>query len=59
MRSMMPYKKGTSGNQTGRTAGRTPGAKLRKAIEEKADDILQAVINMSISVEKYPPNSVE
>jgi hypothetical protein len=42
---MMPFEKGTSGNKQGRIAGRTPGAKLRKAIEAKADDILQAVIN--------------
>ena len=42
------FKPGVSGNPKGRTAGKTPGAKLRKAIEEKADDILQAVINAAI-----------
>jgi hypothetical protein len=45
---MMPFEKGTSGNKQGRIAGRTPGAKLRKAIEAKADEILQAVINAAI-----------
>jgi hypothetical protein len=45
---MMPFEKGTSGNKQGRIAGRTPGAKLRKAIEAKADDILQSVINAAI-----------
>jgi hypothetical protein len=42
------FKPGVSGNPKGRTAGKTPGAKLRKAIEGKADDILQAVINAAI-----------
>jgi Family of unknown function (DUF5681) len=42
------FKPGVSGNPKGRTAGKTPGAKLRKAIEEKADDILQAVISAAI-----------
>jgi hypothetical protein len=45
---MMPFEKGVSGNKQGRIAGRTPGAKLRKAIEAKADDILQAVIDAAI-----------
>lgn len=45
----MAFKKGTSGNPSGRLAGQTPGAKLRKAIELKADDILQAVINAAVS----------
>jgi hypothetical protein len=36
----MKFKKGTSGNPAGRMAGQTPGAKLRKAIEEQADSIL-------------------
>ena len=45
---MMPFEKGVSGNKQGRIAGRTAGAKLRKAIEAKADDILQAVINAAI-----------
>ena len=46
---MMPFEKGTSGNKQGRIAGRTPGAKLRKAIEAKADDILQSVIDAAIA----------
>lgn len=45
----MAFKKGTSGNTKGRPAGKTPGAKLRKAIEFRADDILQAVITSAIS----------
>jgi hypothetical protein len=45
---MMPFEKGASGNKQGRIAGQTPGAKLRKAIEAKADDILQSVINAAI-----------
>lgn len=45
----MPFKKGESGNVNGRPAGETPGAKLRKAIELRADDILQAVINAAIN----------
>ena len=45
---MMPFEKGASGNKQGRIAGQTPGAKLRKAIEAKADDILQAIINAAV-----------
>ena len=43
------FKKGISGNPSGRPAGQTPGAKLRKAIEAKADDILQAVIDAAVN----------
>lgn len=43
------YNKGVSGNPSGRPAGKTPGAKLRKAIEERSDDILQAVIESAIA----------
>jgi hypothetical protein len=46
---MMPFEKGVSGNKQGRIAGRTPGAKLRKAIEAKADDILQSVIDAAVN----------
>jgi hypothetical protein len=42
------FEKGISGNPSGRPAGKTPGAKLRKAIEHRADDILQAVIDSAI-----------
>jgi hypothetical protein len=45
---MMPFEKGTSGNLKGRTGGKTPGAKLRAAIELRADDILQSVINSAV-----------
>jgi hypothetical protein len=44
----MAFKKGESGNINGRPPGKTPGAKLRKAIEEQADSILQAVIDAAI-----------
>ena len=45
----MAFKKGESGNPKGRTAGTTPGAKIRKAIEEHADNILQSVIDAAVS----------
>ena len=43
------FKKGISGNPSGRPAGQTPGAKLRTTIEAKADDILQSVINAAVN----------
>lgn len=43
------FKKGESGNPAGRPAGKTPGAQLRKAIELRADDILQAVIESAVA----------
>jgi len=42
------FKPGISGNPNGRPKDKTPGAKLRKAIEAKADEILQAVIDAAI-----------
>ena len=42
------FKKGQSGNPKGRAPGQTPGAKIRKAIEEQSDCILQAVIKSAI-----------
>ncbi|MGH8549772.1 MAG: DUF5681 domain-containing protein [Methylococcales bacterium] len=45
----MKFKKGTSGNLHGRPKGKTPGAKIRAAIEKHADDILQAVIAAAIA----------
>lgn len=46
---MAVFKAGTSGNPKGRPAGKTPGAKLRKAIELRAPDILQAVIESAVA----------
>jgi hypothetical protein len=42
------FKPGQSGNPAGRPAGKTPGAKLRKAIEQRADDILQSLIDAAV-----------
>lgn len=44
----MAYRKGESGNPAGRPKGQTPGAQIRKAIEERKDKILQAVIDAAI-----------
>ena len=43
------FKKGTSGNPAGRPAGKTPGAKIRRAIETHAYNILQSVIDAAVS----------
>jgi hypothetical protein len=43
------FKPGQSGNPAGRKPGQTPGAQIRKAIEERRDDILQAVITAAVS----------
>ncbi len=45
----MAFKKGESGNAKGRPAGKTPGAKIRKAIEARADNILQSVIDAAVN----------
>jgi hypothetical protein len=45
----MAFEKGKSGNPAGRTAGNTPGAKIRKAIETQADNILQSVIDAAVA----------
>jgi hypothetical protein len=44
----MAFKKGQSGNAAGRPAGKTPGATIRKAIEQRADDIVQALIDAAV-----------
>lgn len=44
----MAFKKGESGNLSGRPRGKTPGAKLRAAIEKDAHLILKSVINAAI-----------
>lgn len=46
---MSKFVKGQSGNVRGRPAGRTAGARLRKAIEERADDLLGVVIDMAMA----------
>jgi hypothetical protein len=44
----MAFVKGKSGNPQGRKPGKTPGAKIRKAIEQRADDIVQALIDAAV-----------
>ena len=45
----MAFKKGVSGCPTGRPVGKTPGAKIRKAIEAKSDAILKSVIDAAVA----------
>ncbi|MDP2902978.1 MAG: DUF5681 domain-containing protein [Methylovulum sp.] len=42
------FQPGKSGNPKGRTPGITPGAKIREAIAENSDLILQAVIEAAV-----------
>ncbi|MGH8558639.1 MAG: DUF5681 domain-containing protein [Methylococcales bacterium] len=41
----MTFEVGKSGNPLGRPKGKTPGAQIRAAIDRRADDIVQSVIN--------------
>ncbi|MGZ8923119.1 MAG: DUF5681 domain-containing protein [Methylosarcina sp.] len=45
----MAFKKGSSGNPAGRQPDQTPGAQIRKAIEERKDEIVQSVIEAAIA----------
>ena len=45
----MAFKKGESGNPKGRAPGRTPGVKLRKAVELQSNAILKTVIDAALS----------
>lgn len=45
----MAFKKGVSGNVAGRPIGQTPGAQIRKAIEQHSEEILQSVINSAVN----------
>lgn len=45
----MPFAKGQSGNPSGRKPGTTVGSKLRKAIEQKSDAILEVVTTAALS----------
>ena len=45
----MAFKKGQSGNPTGRKRGAGPTGRLRKAIDEKSDELLQVVIDQALS----------
>ena len=44
----MAFKKGQSGNPKGRQPGTTPAARLRKAIDERADELLKVVLDAAI-----------
>lgn len=44
----MAFSKGTSGNPAGRPAGQTPGAQIRKAIEDRSTEILKSVIDAAV-----------
>jgi uncharacterized protein DUF5681 len=44
----MAFTKGTSGNPAGRPAGQTPGAQVRKAIEDRSTEILRSVIDAAV-----------
>jgi hypothetical protein len=46
---MAKFKPGESGNYNGRPAGKTAGAQIRKAIEERKDEILQAVFTSAVN----------
>jgi hypothetical protein len=46
---MAKFQKGQSGNPKGRPPGTTSGARLRKAIEDKAEGIIQVMIDAALN----------
>ena len=46
---MAKFTKGQSGNPKGRPPGTTSGARLRKAIEDKAEGIIQVMIDAALT----------
>ena len=46
---MAKFTKGQSGNPKGRPPGTTSGARLRKAIEDKAEGIIQVLIDAALN----------